>query len=108
MKGMRTLLQTINTLKEKPWDVVIFPEGGRYTDGKLRDFFGGFILLATKLDRPIVPIKITGVQKVYPPHTFWIYYYPITVTIGAPLIRNANETDDMFKERAYNWFTKAD
>ena len=67
VKGLRTLVQAINTVKENPWDLIIFPEGGRFTDGTVHDFFGGFAAIAKKIDRPVVPIKIIDVNKVYPP-----------------------------------------
>lgn len=106
MTGMRTLVSAINTVKEHPWDLIIFPEGGRYTDGNVKEFYGGFALLAKKVDRPVVPIKIIGVNKVYPPHTFWIYYHPVTVIIGKPMTINTDETEQMFMQRVYTWYVE--
>lgn len=106
-KALRTLIQAINTVKSHPWDLIIFPEGGRFTDGTVHDFFGGFVTIAKKTGRPVVPVKIIGVQKVYPPHTFWIYYHPITVIVGKPMIIEANETEEDFKHRVHNWFINA-
>lgn len=103
-KGLRTLVQAINIVKEHPWDLIIFPEGGRFTDGTVHDFFGGFAAIAKKISRPVVPIKIIGVNKVYPPKTFWIYYHPITVVIGKPMVMQPNETEEAFKDRVYNWY----
>ncbi len=104
LRGMRTLMQAINTIKTKPWDLIIFPEGGRYTDNKVHEFFAGFALIAQKTGRPVVPIKIIGVNKVYPPFTFWIYYHPITVIIGTPMIIEEHETIEQFHKRVYTWF----
>jgi 1-acyl-sn-glycerol-3-phosphate acyltransferase len=103
-KGLRTLIQAINTLKDTSWDLIIFPEGGRYTDGSIHPFFGGFSVIAKKLKRPVIPIKIIGVNKVYPPNTFWIYYNPITVIIGKPMIMQLEESDKDFTNRVYQWF----
>lgn len=104
VKGMRTLVQAIQIVKTHPWDLIIFPEGGRYTDGNVREFFGGFALIAKKINRPVVPIKIIGVNKVYPPHTFWIYYHPIKVIIGAPFHILPDESDQAFKNRIFQWY----
>ncbi len=104
VKGMRTLVQAIQIVKTHPWDLIIFPEGGRYTDGTVREFFGGFALIAKKINRPVVPIKIIGVNKVYPPNTFWIYYHPVTVIIGAPFHILPDETDESFKNRIFQWY----
>ena len=103
-RAMRSLVQAISILKEKPWDLIIFPEGQRTTGEKLNPFFGGFALIAQKTGRPVIPIKIVGVHKVYPPFTFWIYYYPITVHIGKPMMISAAETPEAFVERVRNWF----
>jgi 1-acyl-sn-glycerol-3-phosphate acyltransferase len=104
IKGMRTLVEAINLVKAKPWDLIIFPEGARHTDGKVHEFLGGFSVIAKKIDRPVIPIKIIGVNKVYPPKTFWIHFHPITVIIGGPMHIGPHETDQEFKERVHAWF----
>lgn len=105
VRGLRTLIQAIEIVKKHSWDLIIFPEGGRYTDGSVHNFFGGFAVIAKKVNRPVVPFKIIGVQKTYPPHTFLIFNYPITVIIGKPMMIEPNETEQAFKERVYHWFT---
>jgi len=83
---------------------MIFPEGGRYTDGTVHDFYGGFVILAKKTGRPVVPVRIFGVHKVYPPDTFWVQKYPITVVVGKPFVYQEGDTDQAFKDRVYQWF----
>ncbi len=104
VKGLRTLVQAIDIVKKHTWDLIIFPEGGRFTDGAIHPFFGGFALIAKKVDRPVVPIKITGANKVYPPKTFWAFYHPVTVIIGTPMVMQPDESEEAFKGRVYNWF----
>jgi 1-acyl-sn-glycerol-3-phosphate acyltransferase len=104
IKGLRTLVQAINIVTEHPWDLIIFPEGGRYIDGKIHPFFGGFSTLAKKIGRPIVPMKISGADTAYPPKTFWMHYNPISLTIGQPMHMEPGETEEAFKDRVYNWF----
>jgi len=104
LKAGRTLLQAISVVKSEPWDLVIFPEGARHTDGKVHPFFGGFALLAKKINRPVVPVKIIGVNKVYPPKSFWMHRNPITVIIGPAVTIGVHETEQEFKERVYQWF----
>lgn len=104
MKAVRTLVQAISVVKSEPWDLVIFPEGARHTDDKVHPFFGGFALLAKKINRPVVPVKIIGVNKVYPPKTFWMYRHPITVIVGPAMAIRPDETEQEFKERVYQWF----
>jgi 1-acyl-sn-glycerol-3-phosphate acyltransferase len=107
VRGLRTLVQAMNIVKEKPWDLIIFPEGGRFTDGQVKEFFGGYAVIAKKMGRPVVPIHIKGIHKVYPPHSFWIHYYPVTVLVGAPMTMGVDETEEDFKQRVFNWFSSA-
>jgi len=104
MSGMRSLLQVIKLLTHRPHHCMLFPEGGRFIDGTVHDFYSGFAILAKKLGRPVVPVYIHNVQKVYPPNSFWIHSYPITVIVGTPFVMQENETEQMFKDRVYAWF----
>ena len=63
MKSIRQILQWMNS--DVKGHVMIFPEGGRYTDGTIHEFFGGFVILAKKTGRPVVPVCIVGANKVY-------------------------------------------
>ncbi len=105
--GMKTLLRAIKLANRgKKIHLVIFPEGGRFTDGKIHDFYSGFITLAQKTNRPVVPILIQGAYKVYPPGTWLLEYHEITVTVGPTFVLEANETSDVFNARVRDWYLK--
>jgi len=104
MTGMRSLLEIIKVLVDRPHHCMIFPEGGRYTDGKIHDFYPGFGILARKMGRPVVPVYIRGAQKVYPPNVFLIHYYPIDVVVGKPFFIQEDETEQEFRDRVRAWF----
>jgi len=108
MKAMRSLLTAIKLVNDgHHGHVMLFPEGGRFTDGKVHDFFGGFVLLAKETKRPIVPVFINGVAQAYPPDAFLVHTYPITVTIGKPFYYQEGQTTDKeFKNLVYNWFVQ--
>lgn len=101
MLSLRKILGIVNNHHR---NLIIFPEGGRYTDGKIHEFFGGFVILAKKIGRPVVPVCILGIDKAYPPETFWVQWYPITVIVGKPFVYGENDTDESFKNRVYQWF----
>jgi 1-acyl-sn-glycerol-3-phosphate acyltransferase len=103
-KAVQGLLEVLEEVEGKNRHVMIFPEGGRYVDGELRDFFRGFVILAKKMDRPVVPVRIFGVNKVYPPHTFLLRNYPIKVVVGKPMRYQKDDTDETFKDRVVEWF----
>lgn len=84
---------------------VIFPEGSRYADGEIHHFFNGFAFLAQATNRPVVPILIRGVNRVYPRKSFLIHRDHEIVMIKGPLfIKKESETIDQFTFRVKKWF----
>lgn len=104
-KGMRSLVNAIKLINNNK-HAIIFPEGGRFTDGKVHHFYGGFVIIAKKTGRPVVPVCLRNVEKAYPPGSFWIYSYPLEVIIGEPLRYQETDTDETFKQRVYDWFVQ--
>jgi 1-acyl-sn-glycerol-3-phosphate acyltransferase len=103
-RGMLSLLKIISLAKDQARHVMIFPEGGRFTDGAVQDFYGGFVVLVRRLGRPVIPVYIQGVQAIYPPDSWWVCPGPITVTVGAPMFPHEDEDDAAFKVRVHEWF----
>jgi 1-acyl-sn-glycerol-3-phosphate acyltransferase len=103
-KAMRSMINLLRLVEQIPVDIMIFPEGGRYSDGAIHPFYGGFVTIAKLLNRPVVPVYIAGAHKVYPANTFWTRSYPICVTVGAPFMRSDQESDEAFKDRVHAWF----
>lgn len=101
-KGMRSLVNAIKLINTNK-HAIIFPEGGRFSDG-VHPFFGGFVIIAKKTGRPVVPVYLRNVEKAYPPGTFWIYSYPIEVIVGAPFHYQETDTDETFKQRVFDWY----
>lgn len=107
-KAVRSLIKTINLLKNQSMHVMIFPEGGRYTDGKVHDFYGGFAILAKKTEFPVVPVRISNLEKVYPPESFWMHRFPVNVVIGEAMFIREDESEQDFKNRVHDWFVQQD
>ena len=105
-QSMLSLRRILNVVNNHHRNLMIFPEGTRHTDGKIHEFFGGFVILAKKLGRPVVPVCMIGINKAYPPETFWVYMHPITVIVGKPVMYEANDTDESFKKRVHDWFVE--
>lgn len=104
LQAMRSLVETIRVVEGKQCHVIIFPEGQRFDDGHVHEFFGGFVILAKKLNRPIVPVCIIGAHKVYPRDTFWANWGPIRVVVGPAMEYRIDDTDETYKQRVYQWF----
>lgn len=103
-KGMMSLLKIVNLAYDQKRHIMIFPEGGRFTTGDVQGFYGGFVVLVKKLKRPVIPVYISGANKVYPPNTWWVQRVPITVTVGKPMYMQEDEDDVHFKSRVHQWF----
>lgn len=103
-KALVSLLEGIRRAKCHNQSLIIFPEGSRFSDGKIHDFLWGFAIIARKTGKPVVPVLIMDAYKVYPMGSFLISYYPINVFIGKPFILQENETDEEFVSRVQSWF----
>ncbi len=65
--------------------VLIFPEGTRSPDGRLREFKTGAVLLALKAGVPVVPVGFNGSYEVLPKGRLLPKGGEILIRIGAPI-----------------------
>jgi len=75
--------QIFNALKQE-YGVLIFPEGTRVSDDGERKVQAGIGMIALKSGVPIVPVYISGSDRVLPPGAKKITRGCITVTFGPP------------------------
>jgi long-chain acyl-CoA synthetase len=83
--GTRHTLHYMGELMNDGWSILIFPEGVRGETGVIRPFRGGVGMIASRLDAPVVPIRVDGVDRVL--HQTWKMVRPgrVRVAFGAPL-----------------------
>ncbi len=85
--------------------VLLFPEGGRFSDGKIHRFFKGFSLLNTLLKQPVTPVFIDNAYRVYPKENIVLQSaIPLSIVVGPAMTRHAGETHDAFVARVRSWF----
>lgn len=65
--------------------VVIFPEGGRSRDGRLRPPKAGIGVIVAKTGCPVVPAYLKGTFDVLPMGAWWPKRRPVTVRFGTPI-----------------------
>jgi 1-acyl-sn-glycerol-3-phosphate acyltransferase len=65
--------------------VVLFPEGTRSPDGKLRSFKSGGMALAIKAGVPVVPVSIRGTHHILPKGKYFARPGSVTVRVGEPV-----------------------
>lgn len=65
--------------------VVMYPEGTRSPDERLRDPKPGVGMLAVRTGVPVVPAYVAGTGEAWPPGAKWLRCRPITVVFGEPM-----------------------
>jgi long-chain acyl-CoA synthetase len=83
--GARQTLQYIGELTGNGWSILIFPEGVRSPTGDIKPFRGGIGMIASRLDVPIVPVRIDDVDKLLPVGSSFVRPGRVRVAFGAPL-----------------------
>lgn len=101
-----SLIRVINVLRYSNKSFVIFPEGGRFLDGKIHKFYSGFAIVAKKTNLPVIPVYIVNNGKIYPPYSFFIYNYPIKLVVGKPFYFSDDDNIDDFTKKVEDWFIK--
>ena len=65
--------------------VIIFPEGTRSKDGKIKDFKAGAMVLAIKSGVEIVPVAIDGTYEILPKGKLLVKSGNVTIRVGNPI-----------------------
>ncbi len=66
VRGARTMIVQAQTCLSKGCSVLIFPEGTRSPDGRIKRFKEGAFVLAKKTGVPILPVILNGTREVFP------------------------------------------
>jgi long-chain acyl-CoA synthetase len=83
--GARQTLQYIGDLVGAGWSVLLFPEGERRATGDIMRFRGGIGMIASRLEVPVIPVRLDGLDRVL--HPKWKMARPgrVRVAFGEPL-----------------------
>ncbi|HYN09423.1 MAG TPA: AMP-binding protein [Vicinamibacterales bacterium] len=79
--GTRQTLRYIGEVAGDGYSILIFPEGRREPS----PFRPGVGMIASRLDLPVVPIRIEGLDKVLHSSMRWPKRGPVRIAFGAPL-----------------------
>jgi len=101
------LKQSYKLVHNKKRHIVIFPEGRRYDDGNIHEFYEGFVALASLLQRPVVPVVIWGLHKIYPKNSIVIdsSVCDVKISIGKPMYYGKEMSRKEFVALVHGWFT---
>jgi long-chain acyl-CoA synthetase len=83
--GARQTLRYTGELVSEGWCIVIFPEGKITETGEIGRFMPGVGMMASRLNVPVVPVRLEGLDKVL--HRTWRMARPgrVVVKFGPPL-----------------------
>lgn len=87
---------------ERGLSVLLFPEGTRSPDGRVRGYKRGAISAAIHLGVPIVPAYVRGTAQCLPKKSLWLRGGTIEVTVGAA-IPTGNEDARELTKRVEQW-----
>jgi long-chain acyl-CoA synthetase len=83
--GAGETLRYIGELASNGTSVLIFPEGVRTATGAIRPFQPGVGMIGARMDLPVVPIRLAGVDRVLPTGAAWPRPGSVSVTFGRPI-----------------------
>jgi long-chain acyl-CoA synthetase len=83
--GTRQTLRYIGEVLADGYSVLIFPEGKRSESGVVQPFRPGIGMIGSRLDVPVVPVRLEGLNRVLHAHMKFPKRGPVRVSFGAPL-----------------------
>jgi 1-acyl-sn-glycerol-3-phosphate acyltransferase len=87
------LMRGVKTLKEG-MPLLIFPDGGRSSDGHIRQFLQGAAFMAIKAQVPLVPLVLVGTYELLPMHTYHLTPRPLMLVACEPMDTTGMTTKD--------------
>jgi long-chain acyl-CoA synthetase len=96
--GTRQTLRYIGDLIGAGYSILIFPEGRRTQNGEIGAFQPGVAMIAARLDVPVVPVRVEGLDRVL--HHTWRFPRrgPARVTFGPAMSLKGNDYADIVRQ----------
>ena len=89
--GTRQTLRYIGSLLAEGESVLIFPEGRRSEDDQVLPFRPGVGMVGARLQVPVVPVRLEGINRVLHPRARMASPGRVTVRFGKPLQLNGDD-----------------
>jgi 1-acyl-sn-glycerol-3-phosphate acyltransferase len=81
----RSALKALIRILKAGEGTLVFPEGERTLDGRLRPALPGLGFVIAKTLAPVVPMRIFGAREAWPRGSGRVRFRPITVVVGKPI-----------------------
>src|SRR5262249_25883155 len=89
--GTRQTLRYMGELVEEGTSILIFPEGRRNKTGEIGPFQPGVGMIASRLSVPVIPVKVSGLDRILAPTARWPTKGPATCAFGASMLLTGND-----------------
>jgi long-chain acyl-CoA synthetase len=96
--GARDTLRYIGRLTSAGYSILIFPEGARGETGSLKPFRPGVAMIGSRLNLPVVPVRLEGVDRVLHPSWRMARRGPVDVRFGAPIVFQGDDYPDQARQ----------
>jgi 1-acyl-sn-glycerol-3-phosphate acyltransferase len=96
--GDRSALKALIRILKAGEGTLVFPEGERTLDGRLRPALPGLGFVIAKTLAPVVPMRIFGAREAWPRGSSRVRFRPITVVVGEPIYFTAADLQPPGKE----------
>jgi 1-acyl-sn-glycerol-3-phosphate acyltransferase len=83
--AIESLDQAWREIHEEKLTMVLFPEGTRSPDGRLKQFKKGAFVMAVQGQVPLVPVAVVGSREIMPKGSLKVRSGSITLRIGIPI-----------------------
>ena len=104
IEALKSLKLAKNSIIKNPRSIIIFPEGTRSFDGKIKQFKKGGLSIAFDIEMDVVPIAVCGTRNVLKRGSIFIKPCPIQLRIGKPV--NINQWKNKKKIDFANYVQK--
>lgn len=104
IEALKSLKLAKNSIFKNPRSIIIFPEGTRSFDGKIKQFKKGGLSIAFDLEMDVVPIAVCGTRNVLKRGSIFIKPCLIQLRIGKPV--NINQWKNKKKIDFANYIQK--
>jgi long-chain acyl-CoA synthetase len=95
--GARQTLRYIGEVLADGFSILIFPEGRRTTTGEIDRFRPGIGMIASRLDVPIVPVRLEGLDRVLHPSARMARPGRVRVAFGPPMRLSGEDYEALAK-----------
>jgi long-chain acyl-CoA synthetase len=96
--GTRQTLRYMGELVQDGFSILIYPEGRRTEQGEIGPFMPGVGMICSRLEVPVVPVRLRGLDKILERHDYFPTVGRAQVSFGSPISLTGNDYGALAKQ----------